>query len=49
MVILLMMESTETHIVDLYVGEIFNKFRLSSVMEKYCGVYLGSYLGHKKD
>ena len=49
MVILLMMASTETHIVDLYVEEIFNKFRLSSVMEKYCGVYLGSYLGHKKD
>ena len=27
----------------------FYKFQLSSVLDKYYGVYLGYYLGHKKD
>ena len=32
--------------VDLDVGEMFYKFQLSSVLAKYCGVDLGSYMGH---
>ena len=46
---LLMVVCPNTHVVDLNVGEMFNNFRLYSVMEHYCGVDLGSYLGHKKD
>ena len=46
---LLMMVGPETHMVDLDVEEIFYNFQLSSVMEKYCGVDFGSYLGYKKD
>ena len=46
---LLMMVGLETHMVDLDVGEMFYNFQISSVMAKYCGVDLGSYLGHKKD
>ena len=45
----LMMVGPETHMVDIYVGEMFYNFRLSSVLAKYCGVDLGSYLGHNKD
>ena len=48
MVSLLMMVGPETHIVNLYVGEMFYNFRLSSVPEKYYGLYLGSYMGHMK-
>ena len=44
-----MMVVPETHMVEIDVGEMFYNFRLSSVLDKYCGVYLGSYLGHKKD
>ena len=46
---LLMMVVTETHMVDIDVGEMFYNFLLSSVLAKYCRVDLGSYLGHKKD
>ena len=46
---LFMMVGPETHMVELYVGEIFYNFRLSLMLAKYCGVYLGFYMGHKKD
>ena len=45
----LMMLVTEKHMVDLDVGEIFYNFWISLVLSKYCGVDLGSYLGHKKE
>ena len=44
----IMMVGPETHMVDLDIGEMFYNFRLSSLMAKYCGVGLGSDLGHKK-
>ena len=44
-----MMVGPDTHMVDLDVGEMFYNFLLSSVLAKYCGVDLVSYLGHKKD
>ena len=44
-----MLVGLKTHMVDLYVREIFYDFRLFLVLENYCGVDLGSYLGHKKD
>ena len=34
--------------VDLDVEGLFYRFRLSSVLPKYCVVVLGSYLGNKK-
>ena len=46
---LLMMVGAETHTVDLDVGYIFYNFWLLSVLAKYCGVDLESYLRHKKD
>ena len=46
---LLMMVNTDMYMFDIDVGEIFYNFWLSSVMAKYCGVYLGSYLRYKKD
>ena len=45
----IMMVGMETHMVDIDVGEMFYNFQLSSVLAKYYGVDLGSYLGHKKD
>ena len=44
----LMVVVPETHMANLYVGGMFYNFRLSPVLSKYCGVDLGSYLGHKK-
>ena len=44
----LMMVGPETHMVDLDVGEMFYNFRLSLVLDKYCGMDLGSYMGHTK-
>ena len=38
----------ETHMVNLYFGGMFYSFQLSSFLEKYFGVGLVSYLGHKK-
>ena len=46
---LLMMVSKNKHMVDIYVGDMFYNFRLCLVMENYCGVDLGSYLGYRKD
>ena len=46
---LIMMVGPEMHIVDLDVGEMFYNFRISSVLAKYCGLDLVSYLVHKKD
>ena len=43
-----MMMVPEMHMVDLYAEEKFYNFRNSSVLAKYCGVDLGSYLLHKK-
>ena len=43
-----MMVGPETHMVDLDAGEIFYKFRRSSVLGKYFGVYLGNYLKYKE-
>ena len=45
----LMIVGPETHMVDLDVGEIFYNLQLSSVLSKYCGVDLGSYLGREKE
>ena len=47
--IMLMTVDLEAHMVDLDVGEIFHNFRLSSVLAKYCGFDLLSYLGHKNE
>ena len=47
--ILIMMVGPEMHMVNPDVGEIFYNFRISLVLEKYCVVDLGSYLGHEKD
>ena len=44
----IMMVAPGMHMVNLYVGERFYNFQLSSVLEKYCRVDLGSYLGDKK-
>ena len=49
MVGFLMMVVPEMHMFDRDVGGMFYNFRLSSVLAKFCGVDLGSYLGHKKD
>ena len=46
---LLMMVVRKTHVVNLYVWEIFYNFRISSVLTNYFKVNLGSYMGHKKD
>ena len=46
---LLMMLGPEMHMVDLNVGETFYNFQISSVLAKYCGVDLVSYMGHNKD
>ena len=46
---LLIVLGPETHMVDLDVEGFFYNFWLSSVLAKYCGVDLGSYMGHKKD
>ena len=40
---------TKTHMVNLDVGESFYHFQLSLVLENYCGVDLGYYLGNKKE
>ena len=45
----ILMVGPETYMVDLNVGGMFYNFRLASVLANYCGVDLGSYLGHKKD
>ena len=42
-----MLVGPQTHMVDLDVGDMFYNFQLSLVLAKYCGVDLGSYLGHK--
>ena len=47
--IFLMMVGLETHMDNLYAGGIFYNFQLSSVLAKYFGVDLGSYLGNNKD
>ena len=44
----LMMVGPETHMVNLDVGGKFYNFRLSLVLAKYCGMDLGSYMGHTK-
>ena len=44
----LMMVGPETHMVNLDVGGKFYNFRLSLVLDKYCGMDLGSYMGHTK-
>ena len=43
------MVGPETHMINLDVGEMSYTFRLSLVLDKYCGVDLGSYLGQNKD
>ena len=45
----LMMVGLKMHIVDLYVEEMFYNFRFYSVLEKYRGVNLVSYMGYNKD
>ena len=49
MVSLLMMVGLETHMENIDAGGIFYNFQLSSVLAKYFGVDLGSYLGNNKD
>ena len=46
---LLMIVGPKANLFNIYVVVIFYNFRISSVLEKYCGVYLRSYLGNKKD
>ena len=45
----LIMVVPKTQMVDLDVGEMFYNFRMYLVLENYCKVDLGSYMGHKKD
>ena len=45
----IMMVGPKTQMVDLDVGEMFYNFRMYLVLENYCKVDLGSYMGHKKD
>ena len=45
----LMTVDPKTHMIDLDVGEMFYNFFLSPVLENYCEVDLGSYMGHTKD
>ena len=47
--ILVMMVGPEMHMVDLEFRYMLYNFRLSLVLEKYCGVDLGPCLGHKRD
>ena len=42
------MVGPKTHMVDLDVGEMFYNFRLSLLLENYCEVDLGFYMGYKK-
>ena len=44
----LMVVVPKTHIVDFDVGEMFYNFRFYPVLENYCIVDLGSYMGHIK-
>ena len=46
---LLMIVGPEMHMVDIDVGDMFYNFRISPVLEKYCGMDLGPYMGHKSD
>ena len=46
---LLIMVGPDTYMVNLDVGYMFYNFRLSPVLENYCGVDLGYYLGNKKE
>ena len=46
---LLIMVGPDTYMVNLDVGYMFYNFRLSPVLENYCGVDLGYFMGHKKD
>ena len=46
---LLTMLGTQTHMVDLYIGEMFYRFQLSSILVNYYGVDLRSYVAHNKD
>ena len=45
---LIIMVGPNMYMVDLDVGEMFYNFRLSLILENYCGVGLVSYMGHKK-
>ena len=40
---------TKMHMVNMDFKGMFYNFRIYSVLAKYCGFDLGSYLGHKKD
>ena len=46
---LIMMLGMKTHMVDIDVGEMFYNIRLYLVLENYCVVDLGYYMGHTKD
>ena len=46
---LIMMVGLKTHMVDIDVGEMFYNIRLYLVLENYCVVDLGYYMGHTKD
>ena len=46
---LIMMVEPEMHMFDIDIGEILYNLRLSPVLEKYCAMDLGPFLGHKKD